>query len=178
MAELKYKRILLKLSGEALAGNKQSPIDSEIVGKNFLNMLTEPTQSAWLKESYDSLSSDQQAYFKPTIDKVAGDSDDFDFGENGKYALGWIKLCVESYNEQTDDGPISNTLVTDSAIDQSGILVYSKLRSIEESASVSKNNITVAAYQDDYEFICNYTFNIYNDLSWLFLKIVSNTTII
>ena len=31
--ELKYKKVLLKLSGEALAGNKQSPIDSEIVGK-------------------------------------------------------------------------------------------------------------------------------------------------
>lgn len=30
---LKYKKVLLKLSGEALAGNKQSPIDSEIVGK-------------------------------------------------------------------------------------------------------------------------------------------------
>ena len=31
--ELKYKKILLKLSGEALAGNKTSGIDSEIVGK-------------------------------------------------------------------------------------------------------------------------------------------------
>ena len=31
--ELKYKKVLLKLSGEALAGNKQSPIDSEIIGK-------------------------------------------------------------------------------------------------------------------------------------------------
>lgn len=30
---LKYKKVLLKLSGEALAGNKQSPIDSEIIGK-------------------------------------------------------------------------------------------------------------------------------------------------
>lgn len=34
MAEkLKYKKILLKLSGEALAGSKKSGIDSEIVGK-------------------------------------------------------------------------------------------------------------------------------------------------
>lgn len=31
--ELKYKKILLKLSGEALSGNKPSGIDSEIVGK-------------------------------------------------------------------------------------------------------------------------------------------------
>lgn len=136
-------------------------IDSEIVGKNFLYMLTEPTYSAWLKEAYDSLDSGEQAYFKPTIDEVAGDSDDFDLGENGKYALAWIKLWVESYNEQTDDGPISNTLVTNSAKDQSGLLVYSKLRSIEESASVSKNNITVAAYQDDYEGIGGYGYSHY-----------------
>ena len=31
--------------------------------------------------------------------------------ENGKYALAWIKLWVNSYNAQTDDGPICNTLV-------------------------------------------------------------------
>lgn len=31
--KLKYKKILLKLSGEALAGNKPSGIDSEIIGK-------------------------------------------------------------------------------------------------------------------------------------------------
>lgn len=136
-------------------------IDSEIVGKNFLYMLTHPEYSAWLKESYDSLDSGQQAYFQPTIDEVAGDAEDFDLGENGKYALAWIKLWVESYNEQTDDGPISNTLVTNSAKDQSGLLVYSKLRSIEESASVSKNNITVAAYQDDYEGIGGYGYSHY-----------------
>ena len=39
--------------------------------------------------------------------------------------LAWIKLWVENYNEQTDDGPICNTLVTDSATDQAGLLVYS-----------------------------------------------------
>ena len=136
-------------------------IDSEIVGKNFLYMLTHPTYSAWLKEAYDTLDSEQQAYFQPTIDEVTEDADDFDLGENGKYALAWIKLWVESYNEQTDDGPISNTLVTNSAKDQSGLLVYSKLRSIEESASVSKNNITVAAYQDDYEGIGGFGYSHY-----------------
>lgn len=33
MPELKYKRVLLKLSGEALAGEKKQGIDAEIVGK-------------------------------------------------------------------------------------------------------------------------------------------------
>ncbi|MFR6023709.1 MAG: hypothetical protein ACLUGW_05330, partial [Oscillospiraceae bacterium] len=75
----------------------------------------------------------------------------------------WIKLWVGSYNAQTDDGPICNTLVDASATDQFGLLVYSKLRSVEESATVSKNNITVAAYNDDYVGIggfgyCHYLF--------------------
>ena len=57
---------------------------------------------------------------------------------------------MESYNAQSDDGPICNTLVSKSATDQFGLLVYSKLRSVEESDQVSKNNVTVAAYQDGY----------------------------
>ncbi|MGE5678384.1 MAG: hypothetical protein ACM3ZR_10060 [Pseudomonadota bacterium] len=138
-------------------------IDSEIVGKNFLYMLTQDKYSAWLKEAYDALDSTKQAYFTPVIDEVAKDAEDLGLGENGKYALAWIKLWVESYNAQTDDGPICNTLVTASATDQCGLLVYSKLRSVEESASVSKKNITVAAYQDDYKGIggfgyCHYLF--------------------
>lgn len=138
-------------------------IDSEVVGKNFLYMLTSDTYSAWLKEAFDALSAEEQAYFQPTIDAMAADAADLGLGENGKYALAWIKLWVGSYNAQTDDGPICNTLVDASATDQFGLLVYSKLRSVEESASVSKNNITIAAYNDGYTGIggygyCHYLF--------------------
>ncbi len=125
-------------------------IDSELVGKNFLYMLTEDTYAGWLKDAFDALSADEQAYFQPTIDEMESEASDLGLGENGKYALAWIKLWVGSYNAQTDDGPICNTLVDASATDQFGLLVYSKLRSVEESATVSKNNITVAAYNDDY----------------------------
>lgn len=136
-------------------------IDSEIVGKNFLYMLTEETYATWLKEAYEALDSTKQAYFKTTIDEVAPEAQDLGLGENGKYALAWIKLWVESYNAQTDDGPICNILVTDSATDQSGLLVYSKLRSVEESDSVSKKNVTVAAYQDGYTGIGGYGYSHY-----------------
>ncbi len=138
-------------------------IDSEIVGKNFLYMLTEETYATWLKEAFEALDSTKQAYFKPTIDALESEAQDLGLGANGKYALAWIKLWVENYNAQTDDGPIANILVTDSATDQSGLLVYSKLRSIEESDGVSKKNVTVAAYQDGYTGIggygyCHYLF--------------------
>ena len=138
-------------------------IDSEIVGKNFLYMLTRDDYAAMLKEAFDALSAEEQAYFQPTINEMVSEAESLGLGENGKYALAWIKLWVGSYNAQTDDGPICNTLVDQSATDQFGLIVYSKLRSVEESASVSKNNITVAAYNDGYTGMggfgyCHYLF--------------------
>ena len=138
-------------------------IDSEIVGKNFLYMLTRDDYAAMLKEAFDALSAEEQAYFQPTINEMASEAESLGLGENGKYALAWIKLWVGSYNAQTDDGPICNTLVDASAKDQFGLLVYSKLRSVEESSSVSVNNIKVAAYEDGYQGMggfgyCHYLF--------------------
>ena len=138
-------------------------VNSELVGKNFLYMLTRDDYAAWLKESFEALSADEQAYFQPTIAEMESEAADLGLGADGAYALAWIKLWVESYNAQTDDGPICNTLVDASAKDQFGLLVYSKLRSVEESSSVSVNNIKVAAYEDGYQGIggygyCHYLF--------------------
>ena len=138
-------------------------VDSEIVGKNFLMMLTQDKYAGWLKAAYDKLDATKKAYFEPTIKAMQADAKDLGLGANGAYALAWIKLWVNNYNEQTDDGPICNILVDTSARDQSGLLVYSKLRSVKESANVSVNNIKVAAYQDGYSGIggygyCHYLF--------------------
>ena len=138
-------------------------IDSEIVGKNFLYMLTKPEYSKYLKEAYDKLSADKKAYIDPVIESVKADADSFNLGENGKYALAWIKLWVGSYKAVNDDGPICNNLTDASATDQFGLLVYSKLRSIKETETTSVNNIKVAAYEDGYEGIggygyCHYLF--------------------
>ena len=123
---------------------------SEPVGFNFLMMLTNDTYSAIVKEAFDALSATEKAYFQPTIDALATQADEFDLSENGKYALAWIKLWVEQYNEMTDDGPIMAELVSESAVDQTALLVYSKLRSIEETETSSKNNVQVAAYEEGY----------------------------
>ena len=138
-------------------------IDSEIVGKNFLYMLTAPKYAANLKAAFDVLPEAKKSQLQSTVDGLANDAKDLGLDENGKYALAWIKLWVESYNAQVDDGPICNTLVDRSATDQFGLLVYSKLRSVTESETVSKNNITVAAYQDGYQGMggygyCHYLF--------------------
>ena len=102
-------------------------IDSEIVGKNFLYMLTAPQYAGWLKEAFDKLPAEEQAYFQPTINELKGDAEDLGLDENGAYALAWIKLWVGSYNAVTDDGPICKNLTDKSATDQFGLLVYSRL---------------------------------------------------
>jgi hypothetical protein len=133
-------------------------IDSEVVGKNFLYMLTKDEYSLYLKDAFDALNSTDKAYFQTTIDDLAEEATEFGLGANGKYALAWIKLWVNSYNKQTDDGPISNILTDKTATDKFGLLVYSKLRSTEETDTVSNNNVTVAAYQQGQALYDNITY--------------------
>ena len=127
-------------------------VNSEPVGKNFLYMLTHEKYSQVIKNAFDALAADQQAYFQRTVEEVEADAAALGFNDpNVKYALAWIKLWCQKYNEQVDDGPIMNQLATVSAVDESALIVYSKLRAVEESPSSSKNNVTVAAYQDEFE---------------------------
>lgn len=138
-------------------------VNSELVGKNFLYMLTYETYANYLKDAFDAL---EEGAAKARIAAVVADMEpEADAlmleAENAPYALAFIKLWCEQYNEQTDDGPICNTLVTASAKDQSGLLVYSKLRSVEESAETSVNNVKIAAYQDGYKGIGGYAYKHY-----------------
>lgn len=137
-------------------------VNSEPVGKNFLYMLTRDDYATILKDAYDKLDAEKQAYFAPTIEAMASEAADLGLaGENAKYALAWIGLWCSQYHEETDDGPICNTLVDKSAAGQCGLLVYSKLRSVTESESVSVNNVTIAAYQDGYEGFGGYAYKHY-----------------
>ena len=126
-------------------------VDSEPVGFNFLLMLTAPEYALIVKEAFDALNATEKAYFQPTIDALATKASDLKLGTNGKYALAWIQLWTKQMNVLTDDGPIMAELVKTSAVNQTGLLVYSKLRSIAETESSSKNNVTVAAYQTNYK---------------------------
>lgn len=137
-------------------------VNSEPVGKNFLYMLTRDDYATVVKEAYDKLDADKQAIFAPAIEEMEAEAADLGLeGENAKYALAWIKLWCEQFQEETDDGPICNTLVTKSAAGQAGLLVYSKLRSVQETEEVSVNNVTVAAYQDGYEGFGGYAYKHY-----------------
>ena len=137
-------------------------VNSEPVGKNFLYMLTESKYCDIMKTAFDALSGDKKAYFQKTVDAVAGDASTLGLtSPNAKYSLAWIKLWCQQYNKQTDDGPICTELVTKSAANQSALLVYSKFRSVQESANSSNKNVTVAAYQDGYQGIGGYAYKHY-----------------
>lgn len=132
-------------------------VNSELVGKNFLYMLTADRYATWLKNAFDKLSAEKKDFFKPTIDECAVLATNFGLDSpNAKYGLAFIKLWVQNYNEQTDDGPICNELVSKSAANEFGLIVYSKLRSVSETAEASVNNISVAAYEPGYEGIGGY----------------------
>lgn len=138
-------------------------VNSELVGKNFLYMLTHETYAGYLKTAFDAMPDGAaKDRIAAEVEAMGPEAEALGLeGENAAYGLAFIKLWCEQYNEQTDDGPICNTLVTASAADQSGLLVYSKLRSVEESAEASVNNITVAAYQDGYQGIGGYAYKHY-----------------
>ena len=136
-------------------------VNSEPVGKNFLYMMTNDKYATIAKEAYEAWEGKNKD-LDDLIEDMKQDAADLGLsGDNVQYGLTWVYLWCEKYNEQTDDGPICNTLVTTSAKDQCGLLVYSKLRSVEETAESSVNNITVAAYQDGYVGIGGYAYKHY-----------------
>ena len=136
-------------------------VNSEPVGKNFLYMMTNEKYATIAKEAYEAWEGKNEED-DALIESMKQDAEDLGLtGANVEYGLAWVYLWCEKYNEQTDDGPICNTLVTTSAKDQAGLLVYSKLRSVEETAESSRNNITVAAYQDGYTGIGGYAYKHY-----------------
>ena len=137
-------------------------VNSELVGKNFLYMLTHETYANYLKDAFDALEGAEKDRIAAVVAEMEPEAEALMLeAENAPYALAFIKLWCDQYNEQTDDGPICNTLVTASAKDQSGLLVYSKLRSVEESAETSVNNVKIAAYQDGYKGIGGYAYKHY-----------------
>ena len=137
-------------------------VNSELVGKNFLYMLTADKYATWLKEAFDKLPEDKQAPFVPVIDECAKLAENFGLeSKNAKYGLAFIKLWVENYTEETDDGPICNSIVKTSAAGEFALIVYSKLRSVAETADVSVKNISVAAYEDGYSGIGGYGYSHY-----------------
>lgn len=145
--------------------DKQAPmfmgLQSEPIGFNFLLMLTSETYIPLVKGAFDALSAEEKAYFQPKVDALKAKAKELKLAKDAEYSLAWIQLWVEQMNVQTDDGPICNELVKKSAVGKSGLLVYSKLRSVSESEEVSVNNVKVAALEDGYVGFGGYAYKHY-----------------
>lgn len=137
-------------------------MDAEPVGRNFLCMLTQQKYSAYLEDAYNALDADKKAYFAPIINSLSGEAAALGLeNPNALYALAYIKLWCTQSRALADDGPICTELCSSSSGGKCGLLVYSKFRSIKESASSSVNNVTVAAYQDGYKGIGGFAYKHY-----------------
>ncbi len=136
-------------------------LQSEPIGFNALLMLTHKDYVKYVKEAFDALTAEEKAYFQPKVDALKAEAKKHKLAENAEYSLAWIQAWVAQMNVMTDDGPICNELVKKSAVGQTGLLVYSKLRSVQESEDVSKNNITIAAYQNNYVGFGGYAYKHY-----------------
>ena len=135
---------------------------SEPVGRNWLIMLTQKKYSDILMNAVSSLPEAEKSRINKEADGLAAKAKEFGLdGTSGKYGLAYAKLWVSQYAQRTDDGPICNELVTTAAAGSSACLVYSKLRSIEETETSSKKNVTVAAYQEGYKGIGGYMYKHY-----------------
>lgn len=145
--------------------DKQAPmfmgLQSEPIGFNFLLMLTSETYIPLVKGAFDALSAEEKAYFQPKVDALKAKAKELKLAKDAEYSLAWIQLWVNQMNVQTDDGPICNELVKKSAVGKSGLLVYSKLRSVSESEEVSVNNVKVAALEDGYVGFGGYAYKHY-----------------
>lgn len=136
-------------------------LQSEPIGFNALLMLTRDDYVAYVKEAFDALTPAEKTYWQPKVDALKAKAKELKLGANAEYSLAWIQAWVGQMNVMTDDGPICNELVKTTASGQSGLFVYSKLRSVQETEGVSKNNITIAAYQDGYKGFGGYAYKHY-----------------
>ncbi|MCR5491060.1 MAG: hypothetical protein K6F32_02895 [Bacilli bacterium] len=135
---------------------------SEPVGRNWLIMLSQKKYSDILMNAAKALEGDEKTRIETEANNLAAKATEFKLdATSGKYGLAFAKLWLNQYDVRTDDGPICNELVTTDAAGASGCLVYSKLRSITESETSSKKNVTVAAYQDGYKGIGGYMYKHY-----------------
>lgn len=136
-------------------------LQSEPIGYNALMMLTNDKYIPLVKGAFDALTATEKAYFQPEVDALKAKAKELKLGADAEYSLAWIKLWINQMQVETDDGPISQELVKNSAAGKTGLLVFSKLRSIQETDEVSAANVTVAAYQENYVGFGGYAYKHY-----------------
>lgn len=140
-------------------------INSEPVGQNMFFMLTRKDYADVVKAAYDAATAKQ----KEVVDGVLKNKDsgidvvvsELNLSENAKYSLAWIYLFQKNFTKVEDDGPICKNICRTSSAGAAGLLVYSKFRSIAETAESSVKQMKVAAYENGYTGFGGYMYKHY-----------------
>lgn len=163
------KPFLLNSAGGAVSANcwdfaadsvhlMMADADHETVNRNFLLLLTRDSYAAKLREAFAALDDGTKAVLQPEIDSAAAEASKLGLGEDGRYALAYIRRLLGSADVRDADGPICDTLAGNDAAGASALIAYDTLRAVEESSSKSVKNISVAAYGDGYQGIGGFTY--------------------
>lgn len=114
--------------------------NNENVNRDWLIMLTQDSWCDVLKEAFED----------PTNDNKSLDIEKYkDKGEKKKYAYAFIEKYLTNAVFYEDDGKARDAFMKDEG--SIGWIVYSKIASIQETASITKKNITIAALGKDIE---------------------------
>jgi hypothetical protein len=132
--------------------------DQETVDRNFLLLLTRDGSAAKLREAFEALDEGTRAAIQPEIDSAAQEASELGLGEDGRYALAYIRRLLRAAEIRDADGPICDTLAGNDAAGASALIAYDTLRAVDESASKSVKNIAIAAYGDGYQGIGGFTY--------------------
>lgn len=108
--------------------------DNENVNRDWLIMLTEDKWCDVLKEAFEDPSNDNSSLDLSTYES---------YGEKQKYAYAFIDKFLTNAVFYEDDGAARDAFMRQEG--SLGWIVYSKIASIQETASITKKNITIAA---------------------------------
>ena len=108
--------------------------NSENVNRDWLIMLTQDKWCDVLKEAFEDPSNDNSS-----LDLTAYKS----YGDKQKYAYAFIDKFLTNAVFHEDDGKARDTFMQEEG--SLGWIVYSKIASIQETANITKKNITIAA---------------------------------
>lgn len=117
---------------------------------NFLIMLTRDDNAAYIRESFENLGMDQKKEFKRKVDEMVPLAKAMDLGENGAYALAWIKLWVSQRQEYPGTDAILKAVSTRTGENECGLVDYSAIAMMMQTTNHSTKNFKIAAYEPVY----------------------------
>lgn len=128
---------------------------------SFLMMLTRADYAAYIRESFDNLGAAQKEQFQPMVDEMVPLAEAMELGEDGAYALAWIKLWTAKGQPCSSTEEIMNLLTSRNGEGQCGMVDYTSIGTSFQNTNNSASNMKVAAYEPVYNGFGGYAHSEY-----------------